>query len=197
MKRVGFYLRCSTDQQSVDLQRDDLQNLAQRHPDWQVIEFVDEAHSGAKNSRPALDAMMKEVRRGRLQTVCVWRFDRLARSVSHLLHCLEEFRAHNVEFISYTEAIDTSTAVGKLTFTVLGAVAELERSLIIERVRAGQQAAKRRGKIIGRVSHITSEQKARIATLRSAGASLRAIASQVGLSHDTVHRVCIASGAMA
>ena len=136
--------------------------------------------------------MMTDVRRGRVSVVCVWRFDRLARSVSHLLHCLEQFRALNVEFISYSEAIDTSTAVGKMTFTVLGAVAELERSLIVERVRAGQRAAKARGKHIGRMSLITDEQKAHISTLRSQGASLRAIASQVGLSHDTVHRIVTA-----
>jgi DNA invertase Pin-like site-specific DNA recombinase len=79
----------------------------------------------------------KDVRRGKFDVVCVWRFDRLARSVSHLLQCLEQFRTHNVEFISYSEAIDTATAVGKMTFTVLGAVAELERSITIERVRSG------------------------------------------------------------
>ena len=190
MKRVALYMRCSTDQQSVDLQRNDLQSLCQRHSDWNVTEYVDAGISGTKSRRPALDKMMADVRRGKVDTVCVWRFDRLARSVSHLLQSLEEFRSRDVDFVSYSEAIDTSSAIGKMAFTVLGAVAELERNIIIERVRAGQRAAKARGKHIGRASLITDEQKAQIAFLRSQGASLRVIASQVGLSHDTVHRLC-------
>jgi len=189
MKRVAFYLRCSTDHQSVDLQRNDLYTLAQRHPDWHVIEYVDEGVSGVKNRRPALDKLMADVRRGKVELVAVWKFDRLARSVSHLLQSLEVFQSLNVDFISYSEAIDTSTPIGRMCFTVVGAVAELERSLIVERVRAGQQAARRRGKHIGRSSLITAQQRAEIASLRSAGSSLRAIASQVGLSHETV-RLC-------
>lgn len=193
MKRVALYLRCSTDQQTVDPQRNDIHNLTSRHPDWQVTEFVDAGQSGAKASRPALDRMMADVRRGKLDIVCVWRFDRLARSVSHLLHCLEEFNAHNVEFISYGESIDTRTPIGRMCFTVVGAVAELERQLIIERTKAGQAAARRRGKVIGRYSTITPEQRATVASLRSAGQSLRSIATVMGMSHQTIYRMVTAS----
>jgi len=192
MKRVALYMRCSTDQQSVELQRNDLRTLCERHPDWHVTEYVDEGVSGTKNRRPALDRLMADVQKGKIQLVAVWKFDRFARSVSHLLQSLEIFQSMNVDFISYSEAIDTRTPIGRMCFTVVGAVAELERSLIVDRVRSGQQAAKRRGKHIGRQSLVTDQQKATIASLRSSGVSLRAIAAQVGLSHQTINRLVTA-----
>jgi len=122
------------------------------HKDWHIIEYLDSGVSGTKDQRPALNQLMADARRGKVDRVIVWRFDRFARSVSHLLRALEEFRPLNVDFVSVTEAIDTSTPMGKMVFTVLAAVAELERSLIVERVRAGQRAAKARGKRIGRAN---------------------------------------------
>ena len=190
---VATYYRVSTTDQSVDLQRDAVTTLCVRHSDWTVAEYVDTGVSGTKDSRPALNKLMADCRRGKIDRVIVWRFDRFARSVSHLLRALEEFRSLNVDFVSLTEAIDTSTAMGRMVFTILGAVAELERSLIVERVRAGQRAAKARGKHIGRRSTITDEITSRIASLRKGGASERSIASQLGLSNGTVHRVCAAS----
>src|SRR6201987_2587011 len=106
--------------------------------------------SGAKDKRPALDRLMADARRGRFDAVLVYRFDRFARSVTHLLRALEEFSSLGVDFVSLSEAIDTSTPLGKMVFTVLGAVAELERNIIRERVIAGQKAAKRRGVRFGR-----------------------------------------------
>jgi DNA invertase Pin-like site-specific DNA recombinase len=138
---------------------------------------------------------MADCRRGKIDRVIVWRFDRFARSVSHLLRALEEFQTLHVDFISLTEAVDTSSAMGRMVFTILGAVAELERALIVERVRAGQRAAKARGKHIGRRSTITAEITAKIASLRQDGVSERNIASQLGLSNGTVHRVCASSTA--
>lgn len=190
---VATYYRVSTADQTVNLQRDAVTALCARHSDWTVTEYVDTGVSGTKDSRPSLNKLMADCRRGKIDRVIVWRFDRFARSVSHLLRALEEFRTLNVDFISLTEAIDTSTAMGRMVFTILGAVAELERSLIIERVRAGQRAAKARGKHIGRRSTITDEIASRIASLRNGGASERNIASQLGLSNGTVHRVCAAS----
>jgi DNA invertase Pin-like site-specific DNA recombinase len=188
VKQVAFYLRCSTDQQTVALQRRDLFSLAARHSDWHVVEYVDEGVSGSKSRRPALDRLMADVKHGKIDVVVVWRFDRFARSVSHLLAALEQFQALNVDFISYSEAIDTSSAIGRMTFTVLAAVAELEKQIIIERVRAGQQAAKARGVHCGRPKADTSERNAQIASLRKQGLSLRTIATELGLSAASIHR---------
>src|SRR5262249_36514635 len=130
---------------------------------------------------------------GKTDRVIVFKFDRFARSVSHLLRALDEFKALGIDFVSVTESIDTSTPMGKMVFTVLGAVAELERSLIVERVKAGQRAAKARGKRIGRANSFSAEQAERVALLRSKGASLRTIAAEVGLPKSTVYRVLSAA----
>jgi DNA invertase Pin-like site-specific DNA recombinase len=190
---VATYYRVSTTEQNVNLQRDAVTALCARHSGWKLMEYIDEGFSGIKDSRPALNRLMADCRRGKVDRVVVWRFDRFARSVSHLLRALEEFRSLNIDFISVMEAIDTSTAMGRMVFTILGAVAELERSLIVQRVRAGQRSAKARGKHIGRPKSITQEQAARIASLRQGGASERSIASMLGLSNGSVHRVCAAS----
>jgi DNA invertase Pin-like site-specific DNA recombinase len=187
---VAVYFRVSTTDQNVNLQRDAVTTLCARHSDWVVTEYVDTGVSGTKDSRPALNKLMADCRRGKIDKVAVWKFDRFARSVSHLLKALEEFQALGVDFVSVTEAIDTSSAMGKLVFTILGAVAELERSLIVERVRAGQRAAKARGKHIGRPSTVTQAEASTIASMRRSGASERKIAALLGLSNGTVHRVC-------
>src|SRR6185312_6801434 len=106
--RIAAYLRCSTLEQNVDLQRDAINALSQRHPDWQVVEYVDEGHSGAKDRRPALDAMLADCRRGKIDRVVTWKFDRIARSVSHLLRVMEELQSLRIDFTSLTESIDTS-----------------------------------------------------------------------------------------
>src|SRR2546428_6422184 len=129
---------------------------------------------------------MAGARRRNFDVVICWRFDRLARSTSHLLRALEEFQSLGIDFVSLQEAIDTSTPAGKMVFTVLGAVAELERSIIAERVKAGQRAAKRRGVRFGRPS--TEVDIDRIGKLRRAGLSWRAIAAQTGLATDTACR---------
>lgn len=121
----------------------------------------------------------------------VWRFDRFARSVSHLLRALETFKSLGIEFVSLSEQVDTSTPTGKMVFTVLGAVAELERSLIVERVRAGLRNAKAKGKSLGRPRVVVDD--ARIAALRSQGLSWSKIGDQLGLGEGTVRRTAAAS----
>jgi DNA invertase Pin-like site-specific DNA recombinase len=116
----------------------------------------------------------------------VWKFDRFARSVSHLLRALETFKAQGIEFVSFSEQLDTSTPAGKLVFTVLGAVAELERSLIVERVKAGLRNARSKGKSLGRPKR--NLDAAKVASLRSQGASWRKIARQLGVSSRTARR---------
>src|SRR5208283_5159997 len=118
---------------------------------WTVVdEYIDVGISGTKEKRPELDRLMSDAHRRRFDAIVVWKFDRFARSVSHLLRALETFQSLGIEFVSLTEGVDTSTPAGKMVFTVLGAVAELERSLIAERVRAGLRNAKAKGKRVGR-----------------------------------------------
>jgi DNA invertase Pin-like site-specific DNA recombinase len=147
---AALYCRVSTDQQSVAMQLRELREYAKRRG-WHIVaEYTDSGISGAKDSRPELNKLMADAHKRRFDAVVVWKFDRFARSVSHLLRALETFRAEGVEFVSYSEQIDTSTPAGKMVFTVLGAVAELERSLIGERVKAGLRNAKARGIQLGR-----------------------------------------------
>ena len=136
-------------------------------------EYVDEGISGTKDSRPELNKLMADAHRRRFDAVVVWRFDRFARSVSHLLRALENFKALGIEFVSLSEQVDTSTPTGKMVFTVLGAVAELERSLIAERVKAGLRNARAKGKRLGRPR--VAVDAARIGALRAHGRSWREI----------------------
>src|SRR6476660_4332703 len=144
-----------------------------KHRGWKVSsEYVDVGISGAKDSRPELNRLMADAHKRRFDVVCVWRFDRFARSVSHLLRALETFKALGIDFVSFSEQMDTSTPAGKMVFTVLAAVAELERSLIVERVRAGLRNARAKGKRIGR--HRVVVDSAKVASLRASGLSWRA-----------------------
>jgi DNA invertase Pin-like site-specific DNA recombinase len=154
-----------------------------------VREFVDVGESGAKDSRLQLNELMAEARKRRLDAVLVWRFDRFARSAKHLLLALEEFRSLGIQFISYQENIDTSTPLGQALFTIVSAVAQLERDLIrqrVKRVRAGLRNAKLNGKILGRPT-LTLDRD-RISRLRASGASIRQIAAQLEISTATVHK---------
>src|SRR5580658_7950106 len=180
--RTAIYARVSTANNGQDpkMQTRELREYC-KHRGWKFAgEYVDEGISGTKDSRPELNKLMADAHRRRFDAVVVWRFDRFARSVSHLLRALENFKALGIEFVSLSEALDTSTPAGKMVFTVLGAVAELERSLIGERVRAGLRNAKAKGKRLGRPRVIVDA--ARIASLRAGGISWRTIARQVGCS---------------
>src|SRR5947209_11969729 len=133
--RVAIYARVSTlnHGQDTEMQTRELRQFAEARG-WHVAgEYVDTGVSGTKDSRPELNRLMAEAHKRRFDVVCVWRFYRFARSVSHLLRALETFKALGIDFVSYSEQMDTSTPTGKMVFTVLGAVAELERSLIVER----------------------------------------------------------------
>jgi DNA invertase Pin-like site-specific DNA recombinase len=142
--------------------------------------------SSAKDRRPALDRLMRDARGRRFDVVVVARFDRFARSVTHLLRALEEFSHLGVDFISVSEAIDTSTPMGKMIFTVLGAVAELERNLIKERVQMGINRARREGKALGRPR--VEVDPLQVAGLRSRGYSWNQIAAKLGIGRGTAER---------
>lgn len=148
--RAAIYLRVSTADQKPDLQFDALRSYAVRASLDIVQEYLDVAVSGRKQGRPQLDALMRAARGYAFDCVLVWKFDRFARSTKHLLAALEEFDHLGIRFISIQDQIDTTSPMGKAMFTLIGAMAELESSLISERVTAGMKAAKARGKRLGR-----------------------------------------------
>ena len=193
--RVAIYARVSTTNhgQDIRLQTRELEEFA-RARGWRVVDsYIDEGISGSKDSRPELNRLIADAHKRRFDVVCVWRFDRFARSVSHLLRALETFKALGIDFVSFSEQMDTSTPAGKMVFTVLGAVAELERSLIVERVRAGMRNARAKGKRIGRPPRTQLSVETRIAIAgcyAKEKTSLRALAKRFGTSLATVQR-CI------
>jgi DNA invertase Pin-like site-specific DNA recombinase len=186
--RVAIYARVSTTNhgQDVGLQTRELGQFAEARGWTLTGEYIDAGVSGAKDSRPELNRLMADAHKRRFDVVCVWRFDRFARSVSHLLRALETFKALGIDFVSFSEQMDTSTPAGKMVFTVLGAVAELERSLTVERVRAGLRNARAKGKTLGRPR--VSVDAAKIASLRATGASWTTICHETGLSKGTAQR---------
>jgi len=149
-KRTALYLRVSTADQKPDLQFDGLRAYAERAGLDIVREYLDVAVSGRKQGRPQLDALMQAARDYAFDCVLVWKFDRFARSTKHLLTALEEFDHLGIRFVSIQDQIDTTSPMGKAMFKLIGAMAELESSLISERVTAGMKAAKARGKHLGR-----------------------------------------------
>jgi len=186
--KAAIYARVSTANNGQDpkMQTRELREYLERRG-WELAgEYVDVGISGTKEKRPALDRLMADAHCRRFDTVIVWRFDRFARSVSHLLRALETFQALGIHFVSLSESLDTSTPAGKMVFTVLGAVAELERSLIVERVKAGLRNARAKGKRLGRPREIVDTAK--IAKLRAQGRSWRKIARQLGISARTARR---------
>ncbi len=195
MKRAGLYARVSTNHS----QDPETQLLALREyvraRDLEIVgEYVDIGISGSKEKRPSLDRLMTDARRRRFDTILVARFDRFARSTRHLVLALEEFNALGIDFISLSESLDTSTPMGKMVYTVIAAVAELERSLIRERVVMGINRARASGKRLGRPSGSRADIE-KIYKLRGRGLSLREIATQTGVSKSTVSRLLSVSAA--
>ena len=190
---MALYARVSTanNGQSPEMQLRELHEYCKRR-DWPLSgEYVDVGISGSREKRPELDKLMADAHRRRFDAVVVWKFHRFARSVSHLLRALETFKALGIELVSLSEQVDTSTPTGKMVFTVLGAVAELERSLIVERVKAGMRNARAKGKRIGRPPriHLSPEMRKTIAeAYRNQQGSLRQLAAMFGTSVGTVQR---------
>ena len=187
-KRVALYARVSTKNKDQD---PETQLMALReyagHRGFDIAdEYVDVGISGAKERRPELDRLMTDARKRKIDAVLVARFDRFARSTRHLVLALEEFQSLGVHFISLSESIDTSTPIGKMVFTIIGAVAELERSLIRERVVMGLARARKQGKRLGRPRvHVDALE---ITALREQGHSWREITELLGVSKGTAQR---------
>ncbi len=186
MKTVALYARVSTvNGQDPETQLVALRQYAQARRLKVYREYVDVGVSGSKDRRPALNELMKDSHQRHFDGVLVARFDRFARSTRHLVMALDEFNALGVHFISLNESIDTSTPMGKMVFTVIGAVAELERSLIQERVVMGIQRAKKQGKQLGRPRVYVDITKAY--RLQAQGLSMRKIAKRLGIGLGTLH----------
>jgi len=186
--RAAIYARVSTGHNGQDptMQTRELGEFCERRG-WSVAEeYVDVGISGSKEDRAELNRLMADAHRRRFDAVVVWKFDRFARSVSHLLRALETFKALGIDFVSLSEQVDTSTPTGKMVFTVLGAVAELERSLIAERVRAGIRNARAKGKRLGRPR--VAVDGARIVALRAQGRSWSTVCREVGVSKGSAQR---------
>ena len=182
--RIAIYARVSTKDQSCELQVRDLRSYCAARGFDLVGEYVDVGQSGAKDSRPELNKLMDDARKRQFDAIVVWRFDRFARSTKHLLSALEEFRSLGIQFISYQENIDTSSALGQALFTIVSAVAQLEHDLIRERVSAGIRNARANGKKLGRPMRAGDGD--RILQMRAEGQSLRQIAANLGVGYGTV-----------
>ncbi len=187
MKRVGCYLRVSTTEQTVENQRNDLRAYCQARGWDDVIEYSDTGVSGTRERRPGLDHLMSEVKSRRVDVVVVAAFDRLGRSVRHLVETLELLRHLDVEFISLREQIDTGSPLGQAVFTIIAAIAQLERSLIVERVRAGLRRARAEGKRLGRPRLKVDERQLRI--VASQNLPVRAAAKALGVSPSSYLRL--------
>lgn len=180
------YARVSTVEQSVGLQLDAL------HAAGVERIFTDEGISGSVSSRPELDKCLEVLRSG--DTLVVWRLDRLARSLKNLLELVEALSQREIHLRSLTESIDTSSASGRLILSVFGALAEFERSLIIERTQAGLAAARLRGAKIGRPTAMSAGQVEQARTLVSAGHRVSEVARTLGVGRSTLYRVLGAAG---
>ena len=186
MKRCALYMRVSTLDQHPETQAHDLRSMATQRGFEIIQEYTDQI-SGAKSKRPGLDRLLADARRGRFDIVLVWAFDRIARSTRHFLEVLDELTHLNIEFVSFRENIDTGGPLGRAMVVIIGAIAELERNLIIERVRAGMRRAKLEGRRIGRAPLDVDRQA--VLRDRARGLSLSQIANAHGISRPSVSRI--------
>lgn len=193
MKKAAIYTRVSTQDQHPEMQQEELVDYVKRRG-WSLYkEYTDKGVSGTKERRPALDALLDDCRRKKVDVVVVWKFDRFARSLKQLLNALELFRTLGIGFVSCTEAIDTSLPHGEMLFQIIGAIAQWERSLIVERVRAGLQHARSQGKRLGRppLRVLTPKDVADLRKERArTKANFRTLATKYGISVFTAFKLC-------
>jgi DNA invertase Pin-like site-specific DNA recombinase len=187
MKRAAVYVRVSTVDQHPETQLHDLRQFAVQRGFQIVQEYTDHGFSGTKARRPALDQLMEDARRHKFDVLLVWSIDRLARSTKHLLQTLDELNGRGIQFLSQREAIDTEGPLGRAIIVIVSAMAELERCIMIERVRAGMRRAKIEGRRIGRAP--LQVNRAALLRDRERGLSLNQLAKAHGISKASVCRV--------
>jgi DNA invertase Pin-like site-specific DNA recombinase len=207
--KAAIYARVSTRDQSAEMQIRELEDYCTKRQ-WEIVRpgpiavgtsvkgfttllnpstaYRDVA-CGAAKSRPALDQLMRDARGRKFEAVVVYRYDRFARSLHHLVSALEEFRAVGIDFVSLHESLDTTTPNGRLVFGIMASIAEFERELIRERIRSGIAAAKAQGKRLGRPSVVVPDLAARIAAGRASGRSWRALSHETGVSPRSLRRM--------
>ena len=193
--RVAIYTRVSTPNQTTDNQRISLEQVAALRG-WTIVEiYSDHGFSGSKGraDRPDLDRMLKDAVRGKFDLIAIWSLDRLGRSLQHLIETVNELQSVGVDLYMHKQALDTTTPAGKLAFSIFGAFAEFEKSLIVERVRAGLDRAKRNGVKLGRPSNLNDTVRAAIVALRAKDVSIRTIASQLKVGTGTICSVLAAA----
>jgi DNA invertase Pin-like site-specific DNA recombinase len=188
-KRVAVYARVSTTQQTVQNQLDALREVASRSGYSIVEEFVDEGISGAKGrvDRPALDRMLRDCAKRRFDMVMVWDISRLGRSLQNLIEVMNELQSLKVDLFFVQQGMDTSTASGRMMFSVFGALGEYERELIRERTLLGQQRARAQGVKFGRPRTVTDNTRDAIRLMRSQGVAIRKIATTLGIGVSTCY----------
>jgi DNA invertase Pin-like site-specific DNA recombinase len=186
MKRAAIYLRVSTVDQNAATQLHDLEALAQQRG-FEVVQRYTDQITGTRARRPGLDQMMADARRGQFDIVLVWASDRVARSVRHYLEVIDELSHLNIAFVSFREQIDTAGPLGRAIVVIIGAIAELERSLIVERVRAGMRRAKLEGRHIGR--RPLNVDRAAVLRDRQRGLSLTQVAKAHTISRALVSKI--------
>jgi len=186
-KTAAIYARVSTDKQKAEMQVVELKNYVKRRGLNLGQTYIDQGYTGGNMQRPAFGQMMDDAHKRAFDVLIVWKLDRLSRSLKDLITTLETLGSLGVDFISYDNSLDTSTPTGKLVFHVVGSVAEFERDIIRERVRAGLANARRNGKRLGRPS-ILAKVSPKIYILKEKGLSNRAIAIRVGVGEATVRR---------
>ncbi len=189
-KRVALYLRVSTDQQTTENQRLELERWADHRGYEIVATYDDNGVSGSKgrDHRKQFDEMLKAAVRGEFDMVAAWSVDRLGRSLKDLVAFLEELHGAGVDLFLHQQALDTSTAAGKALFGMLGVFSEFERSMIQERVRAGLERAKQKGKTLGRPK-LSKGVHDRVLAAHADGLSIRKTAALVGVSVGTAHNI--------
>ena len=186
MKRCALYLRVSTVDQHPETQVHDLRQLAQQRG-YEIVREYNDRITGTKAKRPGLDELLRDARRGQFDVLLVWASDRLARSVRHFLEVLDELNHLGIEFVSFREQLDTGGPLGRAVIVIIGAVAELERNLIVERVRAGMRRARLEGRHIGRRPLVVDREA--LLQERAHGRSLTQIAHMFRVSRASVSRL--------
>jgi DNA invertase Pin-like site-specific DNA recombinase len=197
--KAGLYARVSTNHgQDPELQLAELREYAAKRG-WEVTEFVDVGVSGSKASRPQLDAMMRLAKARKLDVIAVWKLDRFGRSLRHLVDTLADLEAVGCAFVSLRDNLDLTTPAGRMMFHVIGAMAEFERELAKERIKAGLVVARSKGRTLGRPKAKREKDKdaKTIRRLRNEGQSYGEIATELGRSKSDIYRVCMTLGCAA
>tara|TARA_B100000315_G_scaffold181687_1_gene170556 strand:- start:193 stop:804 length:612 start_codon:yes stop_codon:yes gene_type:complete len=188
-KRVACYCRVSTKEQNCDRQIEELREVAENHG-WQIVdEYVDEGISGAKRNRPALDRMLKDAMSRRFEMVMTLELSRLGRSVSHMCQIVDLLKSKKIDLFVKNQNISTDTIVGEFFFNIINAISQYEKDLITERVVSGLQSARKKGRIGGRPTNLTNENRKKILELKEKGVGIRKIAAQCSVGIQTVYKV--------